>query len=601
MRISHIPLILAVLAIASDCANGAARGSDSADDAFSKVKAGLESFSKGDFAAAAREFEQAEQVKPDNLRIAFDRGCAAAAAGEFDKAVEQFRKSSGGRDRSLAALSHVNLGAVAVSRANKALGEHPEQAVGEVRDQARDGLKSAIQHYREALRIDSEQVETRSNLEMLRLWLRNMELRWNEEDRKREFDKLDPLAMIDKLESQQRSLRSSARMLNNGKSTSNSAISLAERQKALADDCTLLQNKLESMLTQPAQPAQNGSPDDRQHALQEVKEAIGKIQASMTDASKSLASNKDDVLSKQNEAIDGIARLDFGLRQFPQVLEKSIKRQEELLKQSQAQQAKVDSSLDWEEKSDEQLWIDKSAQVLKLQAEAMLKSAGPKPDSKAKPAKPDANSPPGGNPIEALRPALQKGIELSPAISMNAQAAAKFLPPGQFVEAVPKQQKTLDLLREIAKLLPKPPQDQQQNQKDDQKDPKDNKDNKDNKDPKNKGQNQKPDPKDKKEDKDKPQSKDDKQKKDDDKNKSQDQQKKPEPKKDEAEESGSEKERQNKEKDDGSPKRPAKPVDPTRLQIDRLAEKVRDRDKKHKEAKEQLMQIEGRVKVKKDW
>jgi hypothetical protein len=75
---------------------------------------------------------------------------------------------------------------------------------------------------------------------------------------------------------------------------------------------------------------------------------------------------------------------------------------------------------------------------------------------------------------QALKKALEKAVELAPEIAPIAGEAADLLEQQQPADAHPKQQRALEMLREIAELLPKqdqqkqPPQNQDQNQQDNQ-------------------------------------------------------------------------------------------------------------------------------------
>jgi hypothetical protein len=50
-----------------------------ANAAANKTRDGIAEFEKRDFKAALKAFGEAESIAPDDLRLAFDRGCALAA------------------------------------------------------------------------------------------------------------------------------------------------------------------------------------------------------------------------------------------------------------------------------------------------------------------------------------------------------------------------------------------------------------------------------------------------------------------------------------------------------------------------------------------
>ena len=117
-------------------------------------------FNNKDYKAAGEAFSAAAETAGgaagDDCRVAFDRGCAYAAQGKYDKAAEQFQKSAAAADQKLAARSHYNRGDIAVSKAKNILGEKPEEAAGDARSNGLELLIEAARCYRDCLRIDPE-------------------------------------------------------------------------------------------------------------------------------------------------------------------------------------------------------------------------------------------------------------------------------------------------------------------------------------------------------------------------------------------------------------------------------------------------------------
>ena len=175
-------------------------------DAAAKVRDGIAQFHGGDFKSAAEAFSAAGEALPDELKIAFDRGCAYAGGGDFDQAVEQFQKAAAAADHKLAALANYNLGGVAVARAKTKLGEKPEEAEGEARTAALDLLIQAAKHYRDCLTMDGDNSDARYNLETLRLWIKHIQDVWQKRDRQKLRDEMNLLQYLEWLEAEQRSL-----------------------------------------------------------------------------------------------------------------------------------------------------------------------------------------------------------------------------------------------------------------------------------------------------------------------------------------------------------------------------------------------------------
>ncbi|MFO0949304.1 MAG: hypothetical protein U1D30_25900 [Planctomycetota bacterium] len=123
-------------------------------EAAARVAEGIKHFQAGDYKAADKAFTDAENVHPDEAKIPFDRACALAAQGEFDKAIELFQQCAAARDPELAALSQYNLADVYTQKAKGLLGDKPEDAAPNVR-QVMEFIEAAAGHYRDCLQMDS--------------------------------------------------------------------------------------------------------------------------------------------------------------------------------------------------------------------------------------------------------------------------------------------------------------------------------------------------------------------------------------------------------------------------------------------------------------
>jgi hypothetical protein len=172
--------------------------------------------------------------------------------------------------------------------------------------------------------------------------------------------------------------------------------------------------------------------------------------------------------------------------------------------------------------------------------------------------------------------AYTKAIELAPQAQTAANDAAASLDRQAWLEAKPKEEETLRILKEIAEQLPKQPnQDQQQDQQQEQ----------------NKDQDQK--------------KKEDQKKKDDQKK---DEQKKDEQKKDEKKDTDKQDGKQDdkpkqdsQSKPDSSQQKEKSKQDLSKEQAESLLRQVRERERDYREHQKKRQAVIGGVRVEKDW
>ena len=515
-------------------------------DAADKVHEGIAKFKSGDFKAASEAFSAADDTLPNELRIAFDRGCAYAAQGEYDKAVEQFQKSAAASNQKLAALSQYNLGSVAVAKAKAKLGEKPEEAVGDARTEAIDSLVQAATHYRDCLGVDSSNSDARYNLETIRLWIKYIDDVWKQRDRQKRREEMNLLQYLEWLEGEQASLRETAKELGGEKPSPRHREAVRETenaQRALLEEIEPLKQKIAAAVSAPSQQpgAAAAAPpgQDSQKAVQLLSGLADAAGQTMTKAADSLAAEKlPEAIKSQAATIETIDQIFMAVAPYANLVQKGIQRQQELIgpspdeerasagEQSQPSPAGIDGNeAAWKER-----FIARYGRILSAKARLELeqlggpaakKDAAESTNAAAEPtnaaATPDATDKQAAekdktasgehNAAEKqkldLKEALQKGVELAPKVEKLAGEAASLLEEQKPGEALPKQQEALTLLKE---MLPK---QQQQDNKDNKDQDKQNQDQK-NKDQKEQNKNDQQ----KKDQNNKDQSKKDQQKKD---------------------------------------------------------------------------------------
>ncbi len=299
-------------------------------EAAGKVQEGIAQFQGGDFKAATEAFSAADEALPNELKIAFDRGCAYASAGEYDKAVEQFQKAAAASDHKLAGLANYNLGGVAVAQAKAKLGDKPEKAEGDSRTAALEFLIQAARHYHDALSMDGENSDARYNLETIRLWIKYIQDVWQKRDRQKRRDSMNLLQYLEWLESEQRSLKQMDKELGEAKPSprQREAIRAAENaQRTLADEIQPLKEKIAATLSAPQQqPGANqaASPSaDVQKAVELLNHLADDVHQSMGKAADSLSGGSfSQAGESQSQAVETIDQIFMAVAPYANLVER---------------------------------------------------------------------------------------------------------------------------------------------------------------------------------------------------------------------------------------------------------------------------------------
>jgi hypothetical protein len=488
-------------------------------EAAGKVREGIAQFQGGDFKAAAEAFSAADEALPNELKIAFDRGCAYEAAGEHDKAVEQFQKAAAASDHKLAGLANYNLGGVAVAQAKAKLGDKPEDAEGEARTAALEFLIQAGRHYHDALSMDSENSDARYNLETIRLWIKHIQDVWQKRDQQKRRDSMNLLQYLEWLESEQRSLMQTDKELGSAKPSprQREAIRAAENvQRKLAEEIQPLKEKIASTLSAPPpqQPGANqaASPSEDvkkavellQHLADDVRQSMGKAADSLAGGSFSQAGES------QSQAVETIDQIFMAVAPYANLVQRGINRQEELINQSpaaekqaiateqnasakpaqhqpEAQARNSKPPFDGNEAAWNQRFIARYGRILSAKARRELEKLDSMPSAKQEPPKSATSTVPNANSEQApdkdrpgsdeqlkadeqrrdLKEALQLGVQSAPKVEKLADQSALLLEENKPDEALPKQQEALKLLKD---MLPKQQQQEQEKKEQEKKD-----------------------------------------------------------------------------------------------------------------------------------
>jgi Ca-activated chloride channel family protein len=116
-----------------------------------------EALSAGDYGKALQGYEQAAEIEPEALEIAYDQGIAYYRMGDYEKAAEYFSRALAAEDASLDAKARFNLGNSAYATALQQQQTDAQAAVAK--------LEEATNRYREALEITPNDLDARANVE----------------------------------------------------------------------------------------------------------------------------------------------------------------------------------------------------------------------------------------------------------------------------------------------------------------------------------------------------------------------------------------------------------------------------------------------------
>ena len=438
-----------------------------------EVAAGLKQFKARNFEQARAAFAAAAQTAPADLRIAFDRACALAALGKRDEASELFREAALAEDLTLAADAHYNLGAIAAAQARTLWGGDAMQAAPDARQPGLAHLEAAAAHYRDCLALKSDHAEARHNLELIRLFTRAVQQAWDQTDRRQRREQLGLLQYLEMLTREQRQLRSTTRAAADARRSPRrwqAIYDAARAQQQLIQEIEPLKEKLAA--DAPGAMAVHRLADEAAEAMQQAQAQLGR-------------QTPQPALAAQSRALEPLQQIFLAIAPFPELVQKGIEVEEQLVAESQRAASDEDAPLaEFGALAARQRFVSEIARLLPLKARALLQQLDPPPDEAAPPEPSEGEPltapspvPPEIRPEQAsgMKGAARTAIALAPEIEQLTRQAAGDLSIADAVSALPKQEEALRLLKEIAETLPpdsqpKPQQDseQQQDQQQDQ-------------------------------------------------------------------------------------------------------------------------------------
>lgn len=461
-----------------------------------RVREGIRLYHAGDLEGAEKAFADADVALPDDLRIAFNRACAAAGKADTDKAIEYLQKAALSRDADLAVAAHYNLGNLAAASANALFGEAPENATPEMRQEGLDHLNRAVRHYRDCLDLDRNHEEARYNLELIRLWIKHMEAVWKEKDRQDAREEMNLLQFLEMIENRQLMFMAMCRNLARETDTPLRRQALdetGEAQRELADEIEPLKQKIEQELQaqmqgamqqgmpqggnpQGAPPGPGGSGGMSQEQLQQMTDLINSMKgwadeagAAMQEVAGIIPANPADAPPRQKEAVDALRRIFDIVAPYPNTVQKALQTEQMIVSATSpaVETPEEAGHVEYEDLAWQQERVGKLGDVMAFKAKEGLKALEEQEAQSAGQAQPQP-SVPGVDPEEmkkqqeGLKKSMELAVEKSPELHTLASRAAESLNNEDAATALPDEEEALRILKEIAEPLPK--NDQQQDQ-----------------------------------------------------------------------------------------------------------------------------------------
>jgi hypothetical protein len=415
---------------------------------------GVEAFRKGDYQKAAKEFADAEQKSPNDLRIIFNYGAALAASGRLEEAVQTLRKSAVAKDTDIASKSLTLLGNLAVTRTKQLLSEKPEETPPEQRRNILDQLLAAEKYYTESLLVEPSET-VRMNLEQIRAWKNKIQAEWDSFDRSQKRSG-DITKRLQWFEDWERTINNSIRQTNeipDSPKKFQTFYETAREQNKLTEEISVLQNDLQQILKQKS--ADNEISEQEHQGIETIVRELERIHDLTGGVGELLRKFQGDkALGVACEAADLMNRIRLNLSPFEVIVQEAEKKQATLCNINPANKNKQTETPDITEQIKEEQLVAYWMPLMVFRAKHGLQEmeAGHVTD----PNQPEK--------MKALRESMNLAVQYGPEIQTLAEDSSQLLTENKSEEAFPKQNKVLELLREILKPLQQNQNQQNQDQ-----------------------------------------------------------------------------------------------------------------------------------------
>ncbi len=310
-----------------------------------EVREGLKLYSQQKYEEAQQKFSAAvgrlEEERSEAVAVAaFDSACAFHRKGDYEKARENYLRAGLSQDRSLATKAHFNLGTLAADQARTIASEKPELLEPPKRQEVLDHLKRAVDAYRHCLELQPEHIQSRKNLELVRLWIKYYTDKWREIDRQKRRDESNLLVFLEYLMATQRGLKQNVESLPSTVTTDVFA-ELKLAQDELIEELPTLREKIGSELKPAANdPTGQASVSGNANASEqkELEDGIRMLQSwadaaggHMSNSAQGLALKKSgESIKSQESAIEELDKIWDAVVPFQPLLAKELEEQTQI-------------------------------------------------------------------------------------------------------------------------------------------------------------------------------------------------------------------------------------------------------------------------------
>jgi Ca-activated chloride channel homolog len=158
----------------------------------SSVRDGNELYKQKQYEEAAKRYRDAATAKPERMESHFNLGNTAYRTDDVKAAIDAYKKAAErGRDKEEIATSLYNIGNAFLSAADKAQQlQQPQQPGAEEAQKLReDGYRQAIEAYKNSLKLNPDDEDTRYNLMYAMRRLEQMKSQQNQQKKEQKQDK----------------------------------------------------------------------------------------------------------------------------------------------------------------------------------------------------------------------------------------------------------------------------------------------------------------------------------------------------------------------------------------------------------------------------
>ncbi len=476
MILSRIQVLVLGLCLAAPAALGG-------ETVHGLVEAGKRLFAEGKFDEAQAKFAAAEVKAPENPIIAYNRALAYQAAGNVTQAEAYYRKADYSRDADLNARTTFNLGTLRVMKARALLGEDPAKVGKEAREAILDHLEAAVARFRTVLEARPKDPDARYNIEVIRLWVKDMTDRWRKADREKARNEADLVKYLEYLMNAQEALKDETEALEEREDPASGRPVRLEQvirvQEELGDEIPHLKDKVKAFIQKVAEKtAAPGAPgaaapkaDPKQ--LEKLTQAEAQLTALADRAGKAMDEAVlalgdlalDRAAASQSTAHDRLLDMWKGLADFMAILARAIRGQDAVIAGTEpyCEEAAQEEARAEEIEAAKRLQKDQ-VEVRDLVPLLTVRAQGMKSQLQKAPTPKPGEQPPGQPSPQEIVKAFDKALELLPDADAAMEAAVRAVGDRSWKTGLEEEKKAAEILKKIRDLFKNQKKDEQKKQ-----------------------------------------------------------------------------------------------------------------------------------------